>query len=124
MRLADLSTPAAPLLAPGEPGCNDLVHLTAGTRRALLSASAGSLRRAGAGWYGPDKREPIHVVTIRALLKRGLLFMPHAQSARLTKRGHWCARTLRTEIAGLSYCVEINGISNFIMGENECRTVA
>jgi len=124
MHLAHISTPL-PMLAPGEPGCPDLCHLTAGTRRALLSASTGSLRRGGSGWFGPDKSEPINAVTIRALMKRGLLFMQHHHMARLTKRGQWCARTLCTEIAGLSYCVEINGVSNFIMGENErCHIAA
>jgi hypothetical protein len=114
----DLSTPQ-PTLAPGEPGCPDIVGLTAGARRALLSASLGSLRPGGSGWFGPDKMHPINRVAIRALLRRRLLFFSSPDTARLTKRGHWCARTLRTEIAGLSYCVEIKGVSNFIMGRND-----
>lgn len=54
MRLPDLSTPQ-PTLVIGEPGCPDLAGLTAGARRALLSASFGSLRPGGSGWFGPDK---------------------------------------------------------------------
>jgi hypothetical protein len=117
MRLADLST-SLPTLARGEPGCPDLNRLTVGTRRALLSAAGGSLRRGGMGWFGPDKTERFPRVTVQALINRGLLFMAHHHVARLNKRGLWCARTLCTEIAGLSYCVEINGVSNFIMGRN------
>jgi hypothetical protein len=124
MRRADISTPL-PTLAPGEPGCPDLGGLGPSLRLALLSATLGpSLRRAGIRWYGPDKRGTIKRVTLQGLARRGLLFFPDPNTARATRRGHWCARTLRTEIAGLSYCVEINGISNFIMGENECHTVA
>lgn len=48
MRLPDLSTPQ-PTLVIGEPGCPDLAGLTAGARRALLSAAFGSL--------GPAARE-------------------------------------------------------------------
>lgn len=119
MHLANLST-SAPTLAPGEPGCPDIARLGPTLRRAILSATLGpSLRRAGIRWYGPDKSETIKRVTLRGLAKRGLLFFPDPNTARATKRGHWCARTLRTEIAGLSYCVEIKGISNFIMGEND-----
>lgn len=54
MRLPDLSTPQ-PTLVIGEPGCPDLAGLTAGARRALLSAAFGSLRPGGSGWFGPDK---------------------------------------------------------------------
>ena len=54
MRLPDLST-QQPTLVIGEPGCPDLAGLTAGARRALLSASFGSLRPGGSGWFGPDK---------------------------------------------------------------------
>lgn len=53
MRLPDLSTPQ-PTLVIGEPGCPDLAGLTAGARRALLSASFGSLRPGGSGWFGPS----------------------------------------------------------------------
>jgi hypothetical protein len=102
MRHPDLSTPL-PLLAPGEPPSPDLNGLTAGARRALLSASLGTIRRAGYGWYGPDKREPFHRVTLRALQKRGLTFSPDPNTLRLTKRGKWCARTLCSEIAGTPF---------------------
>lgn len=54
MRLPDLSTPQ-PTLVIGEPACPDLAGLTAGARRALLSASFGSLRPGGSGWFGPNK---------------------------------------------------------------------
>ncbi|MCK1406880.1 GTP cyclohydrolase I [Bradyrhizobium sp. 76] len=54
MRLPDLSTPQ-PTLVIREPGCPDLAGFTAGARRALLSASLGSLRPGGSGWFGPDK---------------------------------------------------------------------
>jgi hypothetical protein len=118
MHLSHMST-SLPLLAPGEPGCCDLAGITAGARRALLSVARGSLRRAGHGWYGPDKSEPIHRVTVSALVKRGLIYFSDPNLARITKRGKWCARTLCSEIAGEPHTIEINGISHFIMGRDD-----
>lgn len=120
MHLPNIST-ALPTLAPGEPGCSDARALPSVARQALLSAASGTLRRCGSGWYGPDKGRPFPHSTIRTLIKRNLMFCASPNAARLTRRGHWGARTLCTEIAGLSYCVEINGTSNFIRGTNECR---
>ena len=105
MRIPDLSTPL-PLLARGEPGCDDIDSLTQSAREAILAASLGSLRRCGRGWFGRDKRRPFHRRTIAALIERGLLFpdlriAPNA--ARITKRGKWLARTICSEIAGAPF---------------------
>lgn len=99
MRFLDLSTPA-PRLAIGEPACSDLRALGANARAAILSAHLGTLRRAGSHWYGPNKRAPIPGHAIRALIARRLLYSPDHNTARITKRGQWCARTLGSEIDG------------------------
>ena len=98
MRPFDLST--LPHLAAGEPGCHDIATLGQAARTAILSAYLGTLRRAGSHWYGPDKRSPINRRTIAALIERRLIYSSDPNTARITKRGQWCARTIGSEIAG------------------------
>lgn len=115
MRIPDISTPL-PLLAQGEPGCREIDGLTAAARDTILGACLGSLRRAGRGWYGPDKRRPIHRRTVAALIERGFLFSSDPNTARLTKRGKWLARTICSEIAGTAFAT--------VTGEEPCHTAA
>lgn len=115
MRIAEVST-SLPLLAKGEPGCDAIDTITETARAAILAACMGSLRRAGFGWYGPDKRRPFHRRTVRALIKRRLLCSPDPNTARLTKRGRWLARTICSEIAGHAFAT--------VTAEDSCHTVA
>lgn len=108
MRLPELSTPL-PLLAQGEPACSDAKFLTPSARDAILTAAThGRLQRCGLGWFAADKRRPFHRKSIAALIERGVLYRQH-NTARLTKRGHWFARTLCSEIAGAAFTTATEG---------------
>jgi len=91
---------ALPLLTYGEPACPDIAFLSPSARDAILGAALGPLRRAGAGWYARDKARPFRSAIVRGLIARKLLFSPEYQTARLTKRGRWLARTICSAIAG------------------------
>lgn len=104
MRIAEVSTPL-PLLGKGEPACHHVPYLTSIARETILAASLGPLRRAGRGWYGPDKRLPIHRRTVQALIAARLLYSPDPNTARITNRGRWCARTICSAIAGDAHAI-------------------
>ncbi|WP_316234996.1 MULTISPECIES: hypothetical protein [unclassified Bradyrhizobium] len=62
----------------------------------MLSASLGTLRRAGSHWYGPEKSAPFPASAVRALLTSQLLYSSDPNTARITTRGRWCARTINS----------------------------
>jgi hypothetical protein len=85
-------------LAPGEMPFPKIDKMAAISRAVILSASLGTLRRAGSHWYGPEKSAPFPARSVKALAAARLLYSADPNTARLTQRGRWCARTLCSAI--------------------------
>ncbi|CAN0424091.1 unnamed protein product, partial [Phaeothamnion confervicola] len=98
MHRQKLSTAARP--APGQPIFSRAEKLSQTASEAILACAAlGPLRRAGRGWYAPDKARPFHQTVVAALIKRRLLIVSRGRTAFLTLRGLWLARTMGSAAA-------------------------
>jgi hypothetical protein len=93
-------------LAPGEVPATCARQLSQPQRAALVAcATAGRLHRFLGDWHADNHAKLIHRITVETLRKRGLVTIA-GRNARLTNNGKWYARTLCSDLAGVSFSTE------------------
>jgi hypothetical protein len=90
------------LRAPGEARAL-VAFLSTAKRNALLACLNGNgLQKKNGAWHGAPHERPVSGVTVADLARDGMFTLATDHrlcSARLTERGHWCARTLLHDTA-------------------------